>query len=142
MTTAHDNDWLDPVDPPSIPPAADAAGNTAIRRVNGQGEVMRFASLVDAMREDPCAGDLDQRIYDASGHALAEVDGRLMVRVGSVQKGYVAHVWLDQYEALQAKAGEPCTVVRVLPEWRFTVAGLERLALENDAERSNARRVA
>lgn len=134
MTTAHETGC-------ERPGATDAAG-TAVRRLSGQGEEVAFASFVDAIRDDPRAGDLDQRIVDAEGHALAEVDGRLVVQIGYAGKGYVSHCWLDQLGAVLARAdGESCKVVRVLPEWRFTVAGLERLALEEDAARS-ARRVA
>lgn len=128
MTSPHESeDWLS------------AAG---VRRLDGQGEEVAFAAFVDAIRDDPRAGDLDQRIVDSAGRALAEVDGRLVVQIGYASKGYVSHCWLDQLHTVIARAdGEPCKVIRVLPEWRFTVAGLERLALEEDAARS-ARRVA
>lgn len=115
---------------------------TPVVRLSGQGEEVAFTAFVDAIRDDPRAGDLDQRIVDAARHTLAQVDGRLVVQIGYAGKGYVAYCWLDQLDAVIARAdGEPCKVVRVLPEWRFTVAGLERLALEEDAARS-ARRVA
>ena len=37
---------------------------------------------------------------------------------------------------VQRKLGEQSVVERVLPEWRFTVAGEERLAIENDRRRT------
>lgn len=120
-------------------PAADATG-AAIRRVDGQGEEVAFATLIDAMREDPRAGNLDLRIVDEHDRALAEVDGRLMVQVGG-PRGHIEHCWLDALSKVVDRAEGEWRVIRVRPEWRFTVAGLERLAIENDRARS-LRRVA
>lgn len=110
-----------------------------VRRCSGQGEEVAFASLYDAIRQDPIAGDLDQRIIDQAEHVLAEVDGRLMLRFGTGGAAYVGYCWREELSGIAEKAGAPCTVVRVLPEWRFTVEGMARLAIENDRERDSER---
>lgn len=109
-----------------------------VRRCNGQGEEVPFTSLYDAICEDPRAGDLEQRIKD-DAHVLAEVDGRLMLRIGSGPNVFTGHCWREELKEIESKTGARVVVVRVLPEWRFTVAGLERLALENDRERDSQR---
>ena len=104
--------------------------------MDGQGDEVAYSTLLDAMCEDPRAGDLDLRLVDEQDHTLAEVDGRCVVRVGTVRSGYVVYCWRDELAKVQRKLGEQSVVERVLPEWRFTVAGEERLAIENDRRRT------
>ena len=129
MTSPHESeDWLSA---DSVRPRP-----AGVRRVDGQGDEVPYATLLDAMCEDPRAGDLDLRLVDERDRTLAEVDGRCIIRVGSVRTGYRVFCWRDEVATVQRKVGEASVVERVVPEWRFTVAGEERLALENDQRRT------
>lgn len=146
--TSHtnDSDWLSPDSVP--PPAADAASDSFVVRKNGQGESMRFPWLVDAMREDPRSGDLDARIVDEKGRALAEVEGMVCMRVSLPEQSFVGYSWPDEVEAYKAdlkrRFGEraSATPFHTRAEWRLTLHGKERLSIDNDRQRSIARRVA
>lgn len=67
-----DHDWLSPDgEPPSIPPAADAAGKTGVYRCDAEGETSSlFDTLIAATAEPPMSPEARIIAYTDAGPVL------------------------------------------------------------------------